>query len=532
MKPAPVPLAHVRFAALLAITVGAAACDSARRPASGGEPVTVVVSQGTEPGQLNPAITTGGGVHPITDQVFNGLVGLDEQLNPVPELAERWEISDNGRVYTFHLRRGVKWHDGMPFTSADVVFTFEQVLLRYHSRTRAGLGPALDAVEAPDDSTVVFRFKYPYAPLLQRLDVTEASILPRHVYGDGRDVLTHPANQRPVGTGPFVFSSYVRGERIVLERNRGYFREGLPGVDRVVFRILPSAATGALALESGDVDYISSVPGPDVERFQSRDAYRVVQSTGGSGGSVCQEVVIPNLARPSLARLDVRRALYSALDREFIAKRVYHGQGVAATGPISSLHPWAYRAPARRYPHDTALANALLDRAGLARGADGMRLVLSFTHAANQARLADVLRDQLRAVGIVLRLEPLDFNAAVDRVFVKKDFDLGFASFCNGADPDIGVRRVYSSANIGPIPFSNGAGYRNPLVDSLFSAAASTLDRAERQRLYAQIQEALAEELPYFWLLDSAGYRAWRARFTGFRPWSGAFLETVRLATP
>ena len=518
---------------VFALALAMVACENGRSsPPATTHPVTVVVALGTEPGQLNPAITTGGGVHPITDQIFNGLVGLDEQLRPVPELAERWEIEEEGRVYTFHLRQGVTWHDGKSFTAADVVFTFQQVLLKYHSRTRAGLGPALERIESPDDSTVIFRFKNPYAPLLQRLDVTEASILPQHVYGDGRDVLTHPANQHPVGTGPFVFSAYERGDRIVLDRNRRYFRPGLPGVDRVVFRILPSAATASLALESGDVDYISSVPGPDLARFKTLAEFRVVQSTGGSGGSICQEVLIPNLARAPLSRLAVRRAIYSAIDRDFIAERVYFGQGVAATGPISSRHPWAYIAPARTYPYDVALASRLLDEAGLTTGSDGVRATLSFVHAANQVRLADVVRDQLRAVGIVLRLVPLDFNAAVDRVFVKKNFDIGFASFCNGADPDIGVRRVYSSRNIGPIPFSNGASYRNPAVDSLFGAATSTLDRAKRLDVYGRIQSILVDDLPYFWLFDSAGYRAWRATFTEFHPWSGAFMEAVRPATP
>lgn len=518
------------FAIVACLSCGGEARRS-EQPADGVR--TVVVAQGGDPGQLNPAITTGGGVHPITDQVFNGLVGLDEQLRPVPELAERWDVDDSGRTYRFHLRRGVTWHDGMPFTSADVVFSFEQVLLKYHSRTRAGLGPALEGITAPDDSTVIFQFHHPYAPLLQRLDVTEASIVPKHVYGDGQDILSHPANQRPVGTGPFVFSSYARGDRVVLERNPRYFRPGLPGVDRVVFRILASNATAALALESGDVDYSASVPGPDVARFKADPKLRVVQSTGGSGGSVCQEVLIPNLARPPLDRLDVRRGIYHALDLGFIAERVYFAQGEAATGPISSRHPWAYTATARRYAYDTARAGALLDAAGLRRRADGTRpLTLSFVHAANQVRLADVLRDQLRAVGITLRLEPLDFNAAVDRVFVKKEFDLGFASFCNGADPDIGVRRVYSSSNIGPIPFSNGAGYRSPVIDSLFDAGSATLDREARRRTYARLQEVLVEDLPYFWLFDSAGYRAWRATFTGFRPWSGAFLEAVRPVDP
>ena len=140
------------------------------------------------------------------------------------------------------------------------------------------------------------------------------------------------------------------------------------------------------------------------------------------------------------------------------------------------------------------------------------------------------MRQQLGAVGIRLDLQTLDFNAAVDRVFVKKEFDLGMASFCNGADPDIGVRRVYVSSNIGPFPFSNGAGYRNPRIDELFDLASAVADRAARRRHYVEIQQTLAEDVPYFWLIDSEGYRAHRRAFAGFRLWTGALLETVRLA--
>lgn len=489
----------------------------------------LVVAHGNDPGHLNPAVTTSGNVHPLTDQIFNGLVGLDENLNPVPELAERWEVGEGGRRYVFHLRRDVRWHDGARFTSADVMFTFNDALLKYHSRTRAGLGPALERLEAPDEASVVFRFRQPYAPLLQRLDVVEASILPRHVYGEG-DILNHPANQRPVGTGPFRFLKYARGDRVELERNRDYFRPGRPAVERVVFRIMPSPATAVLALEQGEVDYLSSVPGPDLERLRRTASIRLVQSTGGSGGSFCQDVLIPNLSRAPLNRLEVRRAIYHAIDRQFLLDRVYFGQGTPATGPLSRKLAWAYTPSVRQYPHNVALANKLLDEAGWPRRAGKPRVSLTFTHPSNQGRLAEVVRQQLSVVGIDLALEPLDFNAAADRVFMKKTFDIGFASYCNGPDPDIGVRRVYSWANIGPIPFSNGAGYRNTIVDSGFDEAAATLERPARAAIYARIQRVIADDLPYFWLIDSAGYRAWRAEYEGFRPWTGAFLEDVRPA--
>lgn len=490
-------------------------------------PTTLIVALGSDPGALNPAVTTSGGTHPVTDQIFNGLVGLDQQLNPVPELAERWAIEDDGRTYRFNLRSGVRWHDGSPFTAADVKFTFEEALLKYHSRTRAALEGLFDRIDTPDDLTVVMRLKRPYGPLLQRLDVVEASIISRHQYA-GHDLLSGEPTRRPIGTGPFRFVSYAPGDRLVLERNRDYFREGLPAVDRVVFRLLPNPATSVGALESGEADFISSVPGPDVARLRQRPDIAVVPSTGGSGGSVCQDVLIPNVTRPPFNDVRVRRAFAHALDRRFIVDRVYFGQGEPATGPISHLLAWAYTPDVRRYPHDQEAARTLLDEAGLKARPDGVRFHITFTHANNHQRLAQVLREQLKGVGITLELHTVDFNAQVEQVFVKKAFDLGLASYCNGADPDIGVRRVYVSSNIGPYPFSNGAGYRNARIDALFDQASQLVDRQSRRARYVEIQQLLAEDVPYFWLIDSEGLRAHRTAFTGFRLWTGAFLETVR----
>lgn len=512
-------------AVALGVLASALASCTNRSPVSTA-PVTLIVAQSNDPGSLNPAITTSGNVHPVTDQIFNGLVGLDERMQPVAELAERWTTEEGGRRYTFHLRRDVTWHDGRPFTSADVEFTFEKVLLEYHSRTRAALRPLLDGIDTPDAHTVVFRFKEPYAPLLQRLDVVEASILPQHVYA-GTDVLTAAANLAPVGTGPFRFVSYRKGEVVELARNPAYFRAGRPKVDRLVFRITPSSTTGVMALERGEIDYLPSVPGSEIERLRNRTDIAIVQASGGSGGSFCQDVVIPNHARPSLADRRVRQAIYHAVNRPDIVARVYFGQGAASTGPISQYLEWVYTSDTRQYPFDRLAAERLLDEAGLRRQGRDPRLRLTFTHPSTAARLGQALREALGHVGIELALEALDFNASVEKTFVRKDFDLGFASYCNGADPEIGVRRVYDSGNIAPIPFSNGAGYRSPRVDQLLHQAATSVDRNARAATYRLMQQVLADDLPYFWIIDSRGARANRTEFTGFRAWTGAFAETV-----
>ena len=517
-------LRNLLFATTIAVVAG---CSAPARP--GTAPITLVIAQGGDPGALNPAVTTSGNTHPITDQMFNGLVGLDAQFNPIPELAERWQIEDGGRTYHFTLREGVTWHDGRPFTSADVKFTFENALLKYHSRTRAALEGLLIAVETPDERTAVFRLKRPYSPLLQRLDVVEASIIPRHQYA-GQDLLSGEATRRPIGTGPFRFVSYAPGTSVVLERNADYFREDLPGVDRLVFRIFPNPSLSVAALENGEVDYLGSVPGADAERLRRTPGIAVVAGSGGSGGSICQDVVIPNTTRQPFNDIRVRRAFAHALDRAFIVERIYFGQGTPATGPISHLLSWAYTPETRQYPHDVEAARRLLSEAGWQPGKSGERFAVTFTHAGNQQRLGQAMREQLGRVGITLNLQTLDFNATVERVFVKKDFDLGFASFCNGADPDIGVRRVYVSSNIGPFPFSNGAGYRNARVDELFDLGSGAVERDKRRSFYVEMQQIVADEVPYFWLIDSEGFRAHRTAFTGFRLWTGAFAEAVTLA--
>lgn len=481
-------------------------------PKSGG---TLVVAMANDPGTLNPDITTAFFTHFVTDQVFNGLVALDDHLNPVPDLATSWLISGDGTAYTFHLRSGVQWQDGQPFSSADVKFTFEQGLLKYHSRTKAGLTPVLAGIDTPDALTVIFRFKKPYGPLLQRLDVVEASIIPKHIY-EGKDLLKDPANLTPVGTGPFKFVEYVKGDHITLARNPHYFKAGLPYLDKLIFRIIPNATSAVQALEQGEVDYVDSVPGPDLSRLRNNSQVTLVQGFGGSGGSLCQDTLIPNLTKAPFNKLDVRRAFYQALDRQFLLDHVYFDQGQISTGPISRQMAWAYSPGAGSYPYSPASANQLLDQAGYPRGPDGTRFTVTFTYASSFAQLAEAMREQLKQVGINLALESLDFNAAVQKVFVQKNFDLGIASYCNGNDPEIGVRRLYVSTNIGPIPFSNGAGYVNPQIDQLFNQAAASTDRTQRAQVYASIQKTLVDDLPYFWVVDTQGYRAYRSTFKGF----------------
>lgn len=489
---------------------------------------TLVIGASNDPGQFNPGITSTGPTHLVTGNIFNGLLMLDEAFNPQPDLAESWFATPDGTTYTFNLAHGVTWHDGQPFTSADVKFTFEEVLVKLHPRTRA-LQAVLAGVDTPDDYTVVMRFNQPYGPLLQRLDVIEAPILPRHIY-QGTDLQSNPANNQPIGTGPFKFAEYAKGDRVRLVRNDTYFKPGLPYLDELVFRIIPQATTAALAFEQGEVDYLISVPGPDMARLQRMPGVTITSTSAGSGGSNCEEMLVYNLRKAPLSTLEVRQALAYAIDRQQILDEVRFGQGRVAISPISSALGWAHNPNVPRYPLDTAQANALLDQAGYPMTASSMRFSVMFPHPTTFARQAEVIRANLAAVGVDLVLQPLEFNAANEAVFVRQDFDVGFWSFCNGPDPEIGVSRAFLTSQIQPIPFVNGAAYSNPRIDTLFAQAASTVDRGQRAALYAEIQDILVREAPYWWLTEIDQVRAIAPGFRDLSIWSGNLAERAWLA--
>ena len=532
---------HLRTAVLVVLVLSLAWGISPRTeaqdsPSRGG---TLVVAIVADPGHLNPAITTSGATHAAAELIYNGLLGRDEHGDPTPDLAESWTIEQGGAVYRFRLRDGVTWHDGKPFTANDVKFTFEEVLLKFHARTKASMGVALAGIDTPDDRTAVFRFKQPYAPLLLQLDATEAPIVARHVYQSG-DPQTNPANGNPVGTGAFKAVSYRKGAEIRLARNPAYFKQGLPYLDEIVMRVIPDAGTQVLALENGEVDFLWGVPGPHQARLKADARFRTAQTSYHPGGSNCIMTVSFNLDRPAFKDARVRRAVAHALDRDAFLKQILFGEGRVAAAPISSEMAWAHARGLGLPGLDRAEAERLLDAAGwkkeqgatrVARGvagvADGAALAIDFLHFPAFAKYGELVRQHLGAVGIEVTQRPLEPSVFAPTVFKNRAFDTNVISYCNGPDPEIGVRRMYHSSQIGTAPFTNAAAYRNDKVDALFDQASRTVERAPRGALYRQIQEIVAQDLPYVWLVETPTTRAWAARCGDFRPWTGLFAEAA-----
>jgi peptide/nickel transport system substrate-binding protein len=504
-------------------------------PADGG---TLVAAISGDPGGLNPAITTSGGTHTASELLYNGLVGLSPDGEPVPELASSWEIEEDGALYRFELRDDVTWHDGEPFTADDVVYTFNEVLLELHSRTAASVGAAVESIEATGDHTVEFRFSTPYAPLLQQLNVTEAPIVAEHIYA-GTDPQTNEANNDPVGTGPFRFVSYDPDSEIRFERNPDYFEDGLPHLEQVVMRVVPDDGAAVVAFEAGELDWLWSVPGPDQPRLEQEPDVEFIRTGINPGGANCIMTVSFNLERPLLSDVRTRQAIAHALDRDQFLERVLFGQGRVAEAPIHSGITAAQASGLDLPGYDVARSEQLLDDAGWRQDGDGTRaadgvdgvddgtpLAFEFLHFPNFAQYGELLRAQLAEVGAEVKLVPLEPPVFAERVFTDRAFDTNIISYCNGTDPEIGVRRMYTSDNIGPVPFSNAAAYSNETVDQLFDQAQTTIDAEERRQVYQQIQEIAVEELPYFWLVETESVRAHRSRCSDFGI-AGHFAKTA-----
>lgn len=474
---------------------GTGAADEAA-PTDGG---TMVLAEFPEPTLLTSALIAAAATNNISPKIFDGLFYYDVQtLEPRPQLAERWEESADGLTLTFFLRDGVRWHDGQPFTSADVAFTITEVLLKFNSRGKAIYGN-LTGVETPDPLTVVLRLSKPAPYILSGLSSWISQILPRHLY-EGTDFMSNPHNTAPIGTGPYKLAEWDRGNYMRLVRNEDYWDEGLPRLDGLLYRFLPDSSSRVAALEAGDVDVVaeSKVPGSDLVRL--REDPRFDYETKGYALLASMQFFQFNLKNPKFQDVRVRRAFAHAIDRDFIVRNIWYGYGSAATGPLSPVLTTFYSADVPGYPYDPARAEELLDEAGFPRGADGVRMRIVHDAAQNGEafpRTAEFLRDALGKVGIEVQVRISDFASFSRRVYTDRDFETSNYYTSCGPDPAIGAQRIYwSKAYVDGVSYSNGSGYDNPEMDRILEAAQVEPDAEKRRTLYADFQRLAMEDVP------------------------------------
>ncbi|MER1968932.1 ABC transporter substrate-binding protein [Castellaniella sp. GW247-6E4] len=489
---------------ILSLSVGLA--PSAQAATQGG---TLVVVTTPEPNLLTNALSSAVTVTEVGTKVYDGLLEYDMEMRPVPSLAESWEVSPDGKTVVFKLRHGVTWHDGRPFTSADVQFSLLQVVKLYHARGPGNLGP-VTAIETPDEHTAVFRLEHPYPPLLKGLSSAEAPILPKHLY-EGTDIRNNPANNAPVGTGPFMFKSWDRGSAITLVRNPNYWREGRPYLDRLIFRFIGDSGTRSAVMENGEaqVATFGSIVPAEMKRLASLPDLEIAE-----GGYEALAPILSleiNNKRPPLDNRKVRQAIAYAIDRKFIADNIWFGFGKPAVGPISSVYASSgIFTDSGIVRYDVAdrieRAKRLLDEAGFPEKEGGVRFSLVHDvspYGEDYRRLGEYLRQALGKIGIKVTLRNEDWGAWVRRIYTDYDYDFTSGWFVGMGDPTLGAQRLYVSRTIkSGIPFNNATRYSDPEIDGLWERVAVEQDAAKRNEAFHQIQRKLTEDSPLIWLLE------------------------------
>jgi peptide/nickel transport system substrate-binding protein len=482
------------------------------------DPNTLVMIIESSPTNLDPRVGLDAQSERIGELLFDALLTRDEHLNVQPGLAERWEIPDP-LTYVFHLHRGVTFHDGRPLTSRDVKWTFDSLLEGKIRSTKSAAYRFVDRIDAPDDSTVVFHLKEPYASLLWNLSEGAIGIVP---YG-ALDEIT----RKPMGTGPFKFVSVEQDKEIVVERNDNYWG-AKTRLARVRFTVVPDATTRALELRKGSADAaINALTSDTIVALEREPNLQVERAPG----TVLSYLAF-NLRDRTLQDVRVRQAIAYAIDRGPLLQYIWRGFAQPA---LSVLPPqsWAYDQDVAAYPHNPEKARQMLDAAGY-RARDGVRFHLTMKTSTEESTrlLAAVLQQQLRDVGIALDIRTFEFATFFADV-TSGAFQFYSLRWIGGnEDPDIFEYAFHS--NRFPPKGANRGFYSNPHIDSLIDQARRETDQNASKRLYAEVQEVLAQDEPYInlWYFDNVLVHTRRVRNVTLNP-SGNydFLKTAEIST-
>jgi peptide/nickel transport system substrate-binding protein len=454
-----------------------------------------------EPPTLASYVSTSGPIGLVMPKVYEGLFDYDNDGKMVPMLAESYEMSADGKTVTFKLRKNVRWHDGKPFTSADVRFTILEVLKKVHPR-----GPnsfrEVSRIDTPDDHTAIFHLDNPAPYMMRSFSAYESPMVPMHLL-EGQDVKSASLANNPVGTGPFKFVEWKKGQYIRLDKNEDYWQEGLPYLDRIVGRFIPDASTRTAAMENGEVMYAAynAIPNIDAVRLKERDDIGV--TTDGYSMINPMALIEFNTIEGPFVDPAIRRAISTAIDRRFMIDTIFFGYGKPATSALSSnFKATNLHAAMPNYPEtgDVAAANAMLDAAGYAKDANGvrMRAVLDIIpYGEDWRRAGEYLKQVMGDIGIEVELRYEDVPTWLKRVYHNYDFEMNINYFYQLPDPVLGVHRHYGTNQIRQgTHFVNSSRYSNPELDALLDSGSKEPDAAKRTATYKEVQEILAQDMP------------------------------------
>ncbi len=484
------------------------AADSTK-PVPGGSAVIALDPAGMA--NLNTQLTSLSPVLYIADLWADGLIARDRDGKFIPHIATGWTVSDDGKTYTFNLRKGLKWSDGEPFSSADAAFTLTQ--FAKFNTYMSKFVPLVEGVATPDDSTFVVKLKQPVSAALDLFDKEIFPLMPKHIY-DGTELPTNPANRKPVGLGPFKFQSWEEGRSLTFVRNPNYWDQPKPYLDSIVVALIPNAQQLLNALIQGEVDWLQL----DFSQIQRAEE----ASKGGKFKVIKIEVNAPerstvdfNMRRKPFDNVEVRRALFQAIDRKRISADAYRGLAFPATGAIPEQFKALYDPSVNyeeMYPFDPKKAASMLDAAGYP-AKDGTRFSLELAYIAVSPydSIAKSIAAQWKEVGVDVKLAGLDSQIWTDKIYKKNDFDVSLISLTARSDPTLGVDRSFV-CNEGHVPYTNPTGYCNPELDRI-ALQAGTAPTGERRALYKQYAAIVARDLNELTLTNAPTYNAVATKF-------------------
>ena len=488
----------------------------------------VIVGLGQEPTVFNPLmvhIEVDDGVH---FSVFDALFRIDPQGVIQPNLAVEVPDQKNGGItpdglnWRIRLRDDVRWHDGTPFSAEDVKFTLDLITNpNFRSWRTAGHSLVRD-IKVISPTEISWRMEEAFAPYLSFL--TETFIVPKHILEKEANPNSAAFNQTPVGTGPFKWGQRVAGDHLELVANPDYFGEG-PHIERLVFKYIPDLTVLYTQFKSGDIDlvgqpYITPDHYGEAKTLPNRVVTLVPRTS-------CESFYL-NLERPQFKELAVREALYAAIDKESIIQGLYYG----VPTPTETFMPrqsFFFNANLPLHQFDVNRAGKILDQAGWAKGADGIRAKngnrLSFT---NSTTSGDPLREQVQQflqqtfaqLGVEMKISNLPAAVMWGDFWVQSQFDsvIVGSSYLIGADPDVTNRLHSRSIAAKGGRGSNNAQYANPEVDALLDKGARTFDPEARRAIYSRVQELVRRDLPFLPLYQSNAVEGLKKGINGFVP--------------
>ena len=486
---------------------------------------TAILQAYGDPMNFCPDIASDDNFYLAAQNIYSRLTKLDANCNVIPDLADSWEYSEDGLTLTFHLNADATWHDGEPVTADDVKYTFEYI--RDHDTCTLSTTLAIvDEIEVADEHTAVFHLNKADMALVGTLSWYGCFVLPEHIFNNGQDWSENEATTtHPIGSGPFKFVEYNRGQNMTLEANADYFR-GAPKLERLIINIIPDDTSAMQSLINGELDWSINTPVNMVDELKANPDVRLDVNQLPSPTRI-----VFNLSNEQVSDVAVRQAIAMCIDREDISEKVTNGIRPVEYSAYPSVS-WAANTTDTYPGLDLEAAEQVLIDAGYTKDADGYYVrglsIITFDSDGNPD-VARLIAANCEAIGIEMTTEVLEYNAWAQRVEIDRDYCIELQGGFVGPDPAALQNLIRTGA------YTNVSGYTNEHVDELLDLAAAEPDQAVRTEYYHEIQQIVVQDLPYINIMEYAVYEASSAALRdipmdgadqwGWAEWTYAYFE-------